>query len=515
MDQELALEIMLNGENVLLTGPAGSGKTYVLNEFIRMSKREGKKVAVTATTGLAATHLSGTTIHAWSGIGIWDVLPRHHIDNYSKSRRDLIEQADILIIDEISMLHDFRLDLVDQVLKDVRDSEAPFGGIQLVLCGDFFQLPPVNRRDSEHTGSFVVNASSWRDLDPVICYLDEQHRQNDDVFLEILNAMRAGDVRRHHAEALLKRQNAVLTEQAVTELHTTNVDVDRINQTELRKLQGEEHEYYQEMTGSANYRESLQRSCLALETLVLKKGALVMCIKNNPERKYANGTLGTVVDFEKATDYPIVEIHSGRRLTITPETWELRDGDKKRAGLTQIPLRLAWAITVHKSQGMTLDAARIDLRRAFVEGMGYVALSRVRRLDALSLAGINQMALRVSPEALEIDTSLRARAQKDAKKFEPLRKNAATRKAQAEKDAKNPQKAKAPKNAGWAAKIEAMREVYPNAFRPWSNDDDIKLQELFVGGKGWKAISESLGRQPGSIKARLQKHYGEEVVISI
>jgi ATP-dependent DNA helicase PIF1 len=515
MDQELALEIMLNGENVLLTGPAGSGKTFVLNEFIRLSKREGKKVAVTATTGLAATHLGGTTIHAWSGIGIWDVLPRHYTDNLSKTRRDLIEQADILIIDEISMLHDFRLDLVDEVLKEVRDVEAPFGGIQLILCGDFFQLPPVNRRDSQQTGSFVVNSAAWRDLDPIICYLDEQHRQDDDVFLDILNAMRAGDVRRRHAEALLARQNAVLKDQVVTELHTTNVDVDRINQTALDKLGAETHEYYQEMTGSANYRESLQRSCLALETLVLKKGALVMCIKNNPERKYANGTLGTVVSFEEGTDYPVIELHGGRHITIIPETWELRDGDKKRAGLTQIPLRLAWAITVHKSQGMTLDAARIDLRRAFVEGMGYVALSRVRRLDALSLAGINQMALRVSPEALEIDTSLRARAGKDAKKFEPLRAKSVARKKKLEKDIKTGKKPKSGKNANWSTKIELMREEYPNAFRPWTNDDDIKLQTEFMGGKGWKDLSKALGRQPGSIKARLQKHYGEDVVITV
>jgi ATP-dependent DNA helicase PIF1 len=307
----------------------------------------------------------------------------------------------------------------------------------------------------------------------------------------------------------------VLDEPVVTELHTTNVDVDRINQTELNKLSGEPHEYYQEMTGSANYRESLQRSCLALETLTLKKGALVMCIKNNPERKYANGTLGKVIDFEESTDYPVIEIHNGRKITITPETWELRDGDKKRAGLTQIPLRLAWAITVHKSQGMTLDAARIDLRRAFVEGMGYVALSRVRRLEALSLAGINQMALRVSPEALEIDTTLRTRAAKDAKKYEPLRAKAAARRKKLEKEIKSGKKAKLPKTAGWTAKIEAMRVDYPNAFRPWTNDDDIKLQELFMGGKGWNDISKSLGRQPGSIKARLQKHYGEDVVVSV
>src|SRR5690606_31168795 len=143
-----------------------------------------------------------------------------------------------------------------------------------------------------------------------------------------------------------------------------------------------------------NYVENLKRSCLAVENLMLKKGALVMCIKNNPEKRYVNGSLGTVIGFDKSTNFPKVRLKNGREITVAPETWELRDGDKKRASLSQIPLRLAWAITVHKSQGMTLDGARIDLRKAFVEGMGYVALSRVRGLDTLSLAGINNMALR-------------------------------------------------------------------------------------------------------------------------
>jgi DNA replication protein DnaC len=138
MNQALALEIMLEGYSVLLTGPAGSGKTYVLNEFIKLAKREGKAVAVTATTGLAASHLGGSTIHSWSGIGVYDVLPTGFVANLSKSRREIIEKTEVLIIDEISMLHDFRLDMVDFVARQVRRSEAPFGGIQVILCGDFF-----------------------------------------------------------------------------------------------------------------------------------------------------------------------------------------------------------------------------------------------------------------------------------------------------------------------------------------------------------------------------------------
>jgi len=520
MDQALALEIMAEGHNVLLTGPAGSGKTYVLNEFIRRAKSRGKYVAVTATTGLAATHLGGNTIHAWSGIGISDQLHPQFEEHLLKGRRDIIEATDILIIDEISMLHDYRLDMVDEIARKVRRQDEPFGGIQVILCGDFFQLPPVNRQDSRQ-GSFVVNAEVWEEFDPVICYLEEQHRQDDDDFLEILSAMRSGDVRRRHAEMLLKRVNADLSEHIpaggeATELHTVNIDVDRINSGRLENITGDEHYYEMNTTGSAQYVETLKRSCLALEVLTLKKGALVMCIKNSAEKRYANGSLGTVVDFEKSTNYPIVELHSGRRVTMEPETWELRDGNKKRASISQIPLRLAWAITVHKSQGMTLDAARVDLRRAFVEGMGYVALSRVRRLDNLSLVGINQMALRISEEALEIDKQLRRKSASDAAKYDPLRAAALAR-AAAEK--LNPASSASSKasSGSWADKLAKMRTEYPNAYKPWTKAEDAKLMDYFTDGKAKtvKELTTVFGRHPGSISVRLKKHFGEDAVTEL
>ncbi len=498
MQQSLALEIMLSGANVFLTGQAGAGKTFVLNEFIKLAKEQHKVVAVTATTGLAATHLGGNTIHAWSGIGVHDELPRHFFKDMPKGRCDTIAKTDILIIDEISMLHDFRLDIIDEVTRKVRKNDQPFGGLQVILCGDFFQLPPVNRPDSRQ-GGFVVHSKVWHAAKLTICYLGEQHRQEDETLLEILTALRAGDIRRRHAESLLSRINAELTQnQPLTELHTTNADVDSINHRALQQINETEVSYTMQTTGKDNYVQQLKRSCLAQEVLALRKGALVMCIKNSPDKKFVNGSLGIVKDFDKSTTYPIVDLHNGRTVLVAPDTWELRDGDKKRAGLAQIPLRLAWAITVHKSQGMTLDAARIDLSKAFVEGMGYVALSRVKNLGSLSLLGINKTALKVSEDALAIDEYLQKSSAQACVDFAHLLEKSKKRK-------KSPDL----KKSGWSEKLIKMREIHPNAFRPWKKEDDELLLKNFNDGKKLAELSSLLGRHSGAVQARLVKHLGE------
>ena len=240
MKQALALEIMGSGVSVFLTGPAGSGKTYVLQQYIRLARHQGKTVAITAPTGLAASHLGGSTIHAWSGIGISDSIGPRFVERMPQGRRDTIAKTDVLIIDEISMLHHYRLDMVDQICRQVRQKpELPFGGLQVIFSGDFFQLPPVERGNQR--AQFAVESRAWQELNPVVCYLEEQHRQKDtDALQDILQALRQGDIRRHHAEQLLARVDATPQQsQPVTELLTTNTDVDRINQRYLDQLSGE------------------------------------------------------------------------------------------------------------------------------------------------------------------------------------------------------------------------------------------------------------------------------------
>ena len=212
-----------------------------------------------------------------------------------------------------------------------------------------------------------------------------------------------------------------------------------------------------------------------------------------------------MIDCEPGKESPVVEFKNGRIVTRSPDTWELRDGDKKRASIAQIPLRLAWAITVHKSQGMTLDAAKIDLRKAFVEGMGYVALSRVKNLHNLYLSGINRMAMRGSEAAQAIDVSLRDKAARDLKRFAYLETAAGKRKIETPKK-------KSTRTRGWSEKIAIMRQTDPNAYRPWEALQDAELKEKFQNGASIKELSKLLGRHEGSIRMRLQKHFGEDVV---
>lgn len=249
-------------------------------------------------------------------------------------------------------------------------------------------------------------------MDVRVCYLDEQFRQNDSSLERILNEMRGSRVS-EETRSLLKetRGKEHVGKIIPTRLYTHNVDVDAENERELEKLPGNRRVYEMSSHGKRSVVESLKKSILAPEKLTLKKEALVMFVKNSFDNGYVNGTLGTVEGFDN-TGMPIVRTFSGKKIFVSSAEWTVEEDGKIRAKVEQLPLRLAWAITVHKSQGMSLDAAEIDLSRAFVPGQGYVALSRLRQLSGLNLKGLNEMALTMHPQALKIDAHLLAESAK-------------------------------------------------------------------------------------------------------
>ena len=414
MLQSQALDLLKLGRNVFLTGAAGAGKTWLLLSYIEFLRSHGVEVAVTASTGIAATHLNGKTIHSWSGIGVRDHLTPADLDSLSTNQRIRrnYRKAKVLVIDEVSMLHPHQLDMVDQVARRLLDASLPFGGLQVILCGDFFQLPPVSRGTTAAATGFAFEAAAWQGGDFTVCYLHEQHRQEDDSLLAILNDIRSG-IAGEQTKVPLRTRYKKEPEGPVkaTKLYTHNVNVDRINAEELATLDGRERTFRMEGRGFQKLVEGLKKNCLAPEKLTLKVGAEVMFIKNAQDGSYANGTRAVVEDFAKDGGWPVVRTIDDERITVRPEEWQLEENGDIRAAITQVPLRLAWAITVHKSQGMTLDAAEIDLGNAFEPGMGYVALSRVRSLAGLKLMNLNEIALRVHPEILVEDSRMQQRSE--------------------------------------------------------------------------------------------------------
>lgn len=409
MTQDEALNILKLGQNVFITGAAGTGKTHLLNSFIEYLQKNKVEVGITASTGIAATHMNGITIHSWSGIGIENEVTKKSLARIKRINglEERIKNTKVLIIDEVSMLQSHRLDMVNFVCQRIRKNTAPFGGIQVVMSGDFFQLPPVHG-DDEPEAKFVVHSGAWKSLRVKVCYLEQQYRQDDPQFLKVLNEIRSSNVSQKSIDVLRGRLNkSIDTDLKMTQLFTTNLNVNAINSYELNQLDSEERQFLMSSQGVEDLIKKLKKGCMAPEDLRLKVGATVMFVRNNFDRGYVNGTLGKVIGFDEEVDYPIVQTINGDEIIAFPEQWTVGDEEQALAEISQVPLRLAWAITVHKSQGMSLDAAIIDLSKAFVEGMGYVALSRLRRLDGIKLLGLNDMALKVNPESLLLDQKLK------------------------------------------------------------------------------------------------------------
>jgi ATP-dependent DNA helicase PIF1 len=524
MTQDEALALLKTGASIFLTGQPGSGKTHTVNRYLRELQRQGVRYAYTASTGIAATHGHGVTIHAWSGIGVRETLNRRDLDALAANRRlaARIEKTEVLIIDEISMLPARALSLVDAVCRHVKGSQAPFGGLQVVLVGDFFQLPPVVRRDrddamlplaegAESFGSEFAHVSpAWRDLAPTVCYLSEQHRQSDAAFLDVLAAIRSNTCAGTHREHLTAR--LIGSDQlpaACTRLFTHNASVDDINQQQLAKLAGKAQVFDMVTKGPEAFVRTLKRSCLSPESLELKQGAVMMFTKNDPAGRYVNGTLGVVDEFDAEDGYPVVRTRGGKRILAEPSKWKIEENGKERASITQVPVRLAWAMTVHKSQGMSLDAAVIDLSRAFEYGQGYVALSRLRSLSGLHLLGLNERALRVHPLAVEKDAEFRAAsaaaprpdAASVAEKQRDFVAAGAAKPARATRETPRPRMPWTPQGKA----LDAMRATHAKAYAPWTRDEDGDLKRRHQAGERVDTIAAEFGRKPGAIRSRLKK----------
>jgi hypothetical protein len=400
MTQERALDVLKTGANVFLTGEPGAGKTYVLNKYIAWLDHMGISVAVTASTGIAATHIGGMTIHSWSGIGARDSLAPYDIDQIASNEKVVkrLRKAKVLVIDEISMLDGRILEGIEHVLRIVRQNSDAFGGLQVILVGDFFQLPPIAGRGE--MSRFAFESSAWERAKFLTCYLTEQHRQDDYLLLGLLSSIRRNDVDESHYTLLGEQTEISYPDIEPTRLFTHNSDVDALNSDRLNLLDTEKATFKMESKGNKQLLVSLVKNCLSPEVLTLKREAMVMCTKNNFEAGYVNGTLGRIVDFDSDDGFPIIQTPDERTIKVSPASWTVAEDGKVLAEITQVPLRLAWAITVHKSQGMSLDAAEIDLRNAFTYGQGYVALSRVRTLAGMKVLGLNPQALLVDPRVV-------------------------------------------------------------------------------------------------------------------
>ncbi len=423
MTQETALSILKTGANVFLTGEPGAGKTYVINKYIHWLEAAGLNVAVTASTGIAATHVGGLTIHSWSGIGTRDTLTRGDLDIISSNERlaKRIKKTQVLIIDEISMLDGKLLDMVDVICRTIRFSTEAFGGIQVVCVGDFFQLPPISRMGD--MTRYAFESKAWENLRPLICYLTEQFRQEDELLLSLLASIRKGEIEDEHFSLLKEQTDITYEDIEPTRLYTHNADVDVVNANKLAELSNSLSSFKMSGRGSKILQESLMRNCLSPVKLDLKIDAMVMCTKNNFEAGYVNGTLARVVAFDNYAGYPIIETTDKRKITIEPVNWEIAEDGKIIASIEQLPLRLAWAITVHKSQGMSLDAIEVDLSKSFVYGQGYVALSRVRSLAGLKVLGMNPQALQVDPKIIKENLRFKQESDEAEDTFNNLEEN--------------------------------------------------------------------------------------------
>ncbi|PIA52727.1 hypothetical protein AQUCO_01000533v1 [Aquilegia coerulea] len=421
IQQESILEAITKTQSVFISGPAGTGKSFVVSlatELLRRKIYQPSEVFVTASTGVAACALNGQTLHSFAGIGLGEgdkeVLFRKVLKNAKACGRWRTAKA--LVIDEISMIGCELFEKLEYIARNIRGvayMNKPWGGIQLIVSGDFFQLPPIVKQKQGFGKEFAFEAMFWNDSFDLQVELTQIFRQTDTEFIDLLQGVRRGRKDEHHLGVLYRCCNELRDSlETVPNLFPRNVDVNRVNEERLRRLGKETFKYIARDSGKNPWKGQLKLG-MAPDELEICIDARVMLIKNKDlSAGLVNGAAGTVIDFVEAAGkkhcgicanglLPKVRFDSGLVAVVNPETWEVVEGDVKLATRTQIPLILAWAVSIHKCQGMTLECLHTDLSRAFGYGMVYVALSRVRSLKGLYLSGFNSSKIKAHPKVLE------------------------------------------------------------------------------------------------------------------
>jgi len=393
--QESVIQSILNGDTIFLTGSPGTGKSFVLQVII--PQLFYKNVGITATTGCAAINVGGTTIHSFFKLKP-DTNVSKHINKLISTKCDTykkIRDLDILIIDEVSMLDSILCNTISNILKACKNTDKVFGGIQMIFVGDFFQLPPV-------TNNFCFLSSSWIELNPKIIELTELIRQTDDkLFQLILAKLRFGKLTKQIYDILIKNKEITFTDIKPTKLYPNNVDVDKINQKEIKKLLVNEPKssiFTAYFTKDVN--DNLKQK-LNEYTIFLCVGSQVMITRNiNIENELVNGTRGVVVNINKSSCF--VKTLNGLIHEINYYPQEYKNNYIKNLTIMFMPIKLAYALTIHKSQGSTIDYLEIDLgSKIFEYGQGYTALSRGKKLENIKIINLHRDSFKVHPNVIK------------------------------------------------------------------------------------------------------------------
>ncbi|XP_026321289.1 ATP-dependent DNA helicase PIF1 [Hyposmocoma kahamanoa] len=408
-EQQRVLEACLSGKNIFFTGSAGTGKSFLLKRIVAALPPD--VTVPTASTGVAACHIGGTTLHAFAGIGDGSGSVQNLCDKALKF--PLVAQkwrkCKHLIIDEISMVDGSYFEKLETVARHVRKNDKPFGGIQLILCGDFLQLPPVVEK-GKNGKRFCFQSPCWDRCIELCFELKEVHRQKDSEFVSILNSIRIGRVTKEISDRLTLTAKQKIEGDGIlaTRLCSHTNDSKLINESKLRNLDGEEKVFSSQ--DSDNAAKTLDMQTIAPAKLVLKIGAQVMLLKNvNVNAGLVNGARGVVVRFEEGL--PVVRFKNKKEYTAKTERWYVKNSNGTLLCRRQVPLNLAWAFSIHKSQGLTLDCVEMSLSKIFEAGQAYVALSRAHSLNTLRVLDFDSRHVWADPSVLEFYQKFRRRLQ--------------------------------------------------------------------------------------------------------